>query len=139
MAADDKLALYKSKRDFAITSEPAEGGEEAAENLSFVIQKHWASRLHYDFRLELDGTMKSWAVPKGPSYDPTEKRMAVHVEDHPISYSAFERHHSAQAVWRGQGDHLGQGHLAVPSSALSGGGERCTGPPPGSLVRPMPN
>ncbi|MDB5851773.1 MAG: ligD [Rhodoferax sp.] len=88
--AEDKLALYKSKRDFGITSEPAEGGDEGGAHLNFVIQKHWASRLHYDFRLELDGTMKSWAVPKGPSYDPTEKRMAVHVEDHPISYSAFE-------------------------------------------------
>lgn len=86
----DPLQLYKSKRNFAVTSEPAEGGEEATGALSFVIQKHWASRLHYDFRLELDGTMKSWAVPKGPSYDPKDKRMAVHVEDHPIAYSSFE-------------------------------------------------
>ena len=86
----DKLKLYKSKRDFSITSEPAEGGEVGVDALTFVIQKHWASRLHYDFRLELDGTMKSWAVPKGPSYDPKDKRMAVHVEDHPISYSSFE-------------------------------------------------
>jgi bifunctional non-homologous end joining protein LigD len=86
----DSLKVYKSKRNFSITSEPAEGGEAAAGELSFVIQKHWASRLHYDFRLELDGTMKSWAVPKGPSYDTKDKRMAVHVEDHPISYSSFE-------------------------------------------------
>ncbi|MGZ3181734.1 MAG: DNA ligase D [Telluria sp.] len=86
----DALKQYKAKRNFAITSEPAEGGEAAAEELTFVIQKHWASRLHYDFRLELDGTMKSWAVPKGPSYDTRDKRMAVHVEDHPISYSSFE-------------------------------------------------
>jgi bifunctional non-homologous end joining protein LigD len=86
----DALKLYKAKRNFSITSEPAEGGEAAAGALSFVIQKHWASRLHYDFRLELDGTMKSWAVPKGPSYDTKDKRMAVHVEDHPIAYSSFE-------------------------------------------------
>jgi bifunctional non-homologous end joining protein LigD len=86
----DALKLYKSKRDFSITSEPAEGGEAGKDALTFVIQKHWASRLHYDFRLELDGTMKSWAVPKGPSYDTHDKRMAVHVEDHPISYSSFE-------------------------------------------------
>ncbi|QNA88807.1 DNA ligase D [Massilia sp. Dwa41.01b] len=86
----DALKLYKEKRDFTITSEPAEGGEPGREALTFVIQKHWASRLHYDFRLELDGTMKSWAVPKGPSYDTQDKRMAVHVEDHPISYADFE-------------------------------------------------
>ena len=86
----DSLKHYKSKRDFSITSEPAEGGERGKDGLSFVIQKHWASRLHYDLRLELDGTMKSWAVPKGPSYDPKDKRMAVHVEDHPIAYSSFE-------------------------------------------------
>jgi bifunctional non-homologous end joining protein LigD len=86
----DALKLYKAKRNFDITSEPAEGGKASAEALTFVIQKHWATRLHYDFRLELDGTMKSWAVPKGPSYDTHDKRMAVHVEDHPISYSDFE-------------------------------------------------
>jgi len=85
----DPLKHYKSKRNFAITSEPAEGGQ-SGEALTFVIQKHWASRLHYDFRLELGGTMKSWAVPKGPSYDPKDKRMAVHVEDHPIAYASFE-------------------------------------------------
>ncbi len=87
---EDALKPYKAKRNFAITPEPADGGEEGAGVLSFVIQKHWASRLHYDFRLELDGTMKSWAVPKGPSYDTHDKRMAVQVEDHPISYNRFE-------------------------------------------------
>lgn len=86
----DPLKLYKAKRDFKITAEPAEGGEASKGLLTFVIQKHWASRLHYDFRLELDGVMKSWAVPKGPSYDTHDRRMAVHVEDHPISYSDFE-------------------------------------------------
>ena len=90
MATTDPLKVYKAKRNFSITSEPAEGGAAGVGELSFVIQKHWASRLHYDFRLELDGTMKSWAVPKGPSYDTKDKRMAVHVEDHPISYADFE-------------------------------------------------
>ena len=81
----DALKTYKSKRNFAITPEPPEGGKGGEGALAFVIQKHWASRLHYDFRLELDGVMLSWAVPKGPSYDTHDKRMAVHVEDHPIS------------------------------------------------------
>ena len=84
------LAPYYEKRDFTITSEPRGGKPSAGEALSFVIQKHAASRLHYDFRLELDGTLKSWAVPKGPSLDPADKRMAVHVEDHPIDYAGFE-------------------------------------------------
>lgn len=90
MAKSDSLERYKAKRDFSLTSEPAEGGNANETAPSFVVQKHWASRLHYDFRLELEGSMKSWAVPKGPSFDPADKRMAVHVEDHPISYNTFE-------------------------------------------------
>ena len=91
-APPDPLARYWSKRNFAVTSEPrGESTQVAAGSaLSFVIQKHHASRLHYDFRLELDGVMLSWAVPKGPSYDPKDMRMAIHVEDHPLSYNSFE-------------------------------------------------
>jgi bifunctional non-homologous end joining protein LigD len=88
--ADNPLARYWAKRDFSATAEPR--GEHAPRSVerSFVIQKHAASRLHYDFRLELDGVLVSWAVPKGPSYDPALKRLAVHVEDHPLSYGGFE-------------------------------------------------
>lgn len=84
------LKTYKAKRNFKLTPEPEGAVEQGGEALSFVIQKHWATRLHYDFRLELDGVMLSWAVPKGPSYDTHDKRMAVHVEDHPVSYNQFE-------------------------------------------------
>lgn len=90
MADRNALRTYRDKRNFDATPEPAEGGEANEAARSFVVQKHWATRLHYDFRLELDGTMKSWAVPKGPSYDPQDKRMAMPTEDHPIAYNRFE-------------------------------------------------
>ena len=88
--SSNALKAYRDKRNFDVTPEPATGGVANENARVFVIQKHWATRLHYDFRLELDGTMKSWAVPKGPSFDPSDKRMAVHVEDHPLSYNTFE-------------------------------------------------
>lgn len=90
MTKSDPLKRYKAKRNFNKTPEPEQGGLVNANKPSFVIQKHWASRLHYDFRLEMNGTMKSWAIPKGPSLDPSIKRMAIQVEDHPVSYNQFE-------------------------------------------------
>jgi bifunctional non-homologous end joining protein LigD len=91
-AAADALQRYRAKRDFARTPEPraVRAAPARGKPLAFVIQKHDATRLHYDFRLELDGVLLSWAVPKGPSFDPADKRMAVRTEDHPLAYGSFE-------------------------------------------------
>ncbi|MCD6672462.1 MAG: DNA ligase D [Burkholderiaceae bacterium] len=121
MPSPDPLQRYREKRDFRFTAEPSgprASKREAAPALErvFVVQKHAARRLHYDFRLELDGALKSWAVPKGPSLDPHVKRMAVHVEDHPLDYADFEgtippKHYGAGTVivwdrgtWIAEGD-----------------------------------
>jgi bifunctional non-homologous end joining protein LigD len=86
-----KLKTYRAKRDFKITAEPSGAHKvEKAPHLRYVIQKHAATRLHYDLRLELDGVFRSWAVTKGPSLNPKDKRLAVEVEDHPLDYGDFE-------------------------------------------------
>jgi bifunctional non-homologous end joining protein LigD len=121
------LSRYGAKRKFHLTPEPpAEHVASTPTALSYVIQKHWASRLHYDFRLELDGVLLSWAVPRGPTFDPKEKRMAVHVEDHPVSYGSFEgtippRQYGAGTVivWdRGTWTPVGDPHAGLAAGKL---------------------
>ncbi len=86
----DKLKDYHNKRDFDMSPEPRGDQNFSEDELIFVIQKHNAGNLHYDFRLEVDGVLKSWAIPKGPSTNPDDKRLAIPTEDHPIEYAAFE-------------------------------------------------
>src|SRR6476646_4727980 len=101
-----RLDRYTRKRDFKKTSEPgSKAGGTRARKLLFVVQKHAARRLHWDFRLEWDGTLRSWAVPKGPSLDPADRRLAVEVEDHPIAYAKF-----AGEIPKGQ---YGGGHVDI--------------------------
>jgi DNA ligase D-like protein (predicted 3'-phosphoesterase) len=91
MSEDEKLEAYRKKRDFAKTSEPSGSGRKKTEGKPrFSVQKHRSKRLHYDLRLEVEGVLKSWAVPKGPSVDTREKRLAVPTEDHPLDYIDFE-------------------------------------------------
>ena len=146
--ADMPLAKYNEKRDFSITAEPSGGSSlrsrrrtkakgAGPDPLIFVIQKHWASRLHYDFRLELESVMLSWAVPKGPSYDPSMKSMAIHVEDHPLAYNTFEGTIPAKQygagtviVWdRGTWEPVGDPHegLAVGKLMFKLHGEKLAG------------
>ena len=120
------LATYRRKRDFAGTPEPRGRGGRRTGRLSFVIHRHAATRLHYDFRLELDGVLKSWAVPKEPRPLSGEKRLAVHVEDHPLEYGRFqgmipEGHYGAGKVviWdRGWWEPIGDPHAGYRKGSL---------------------
>ena len=91
LASSDPLKSYREKRNFGVTAEPEpSGGSTETHGQIFVVQKHSARSLHYDIRLEVDGVLKSWAVPKGPSTNPNDKRLAILTEDHPLEYASFE-------------------------------------------------
>ena len=127
MADRDPLSTYNAKRDFTKTAEP-KGTLAPGHGNRFMVQKHDATRLHWDLRLEVDGVMKSWAVTRGPSLNPDDKRLAVQTEDHPLSYSDFEGTIPHGRIWRRHGDAVGRRHLgADPGQVGQGPGE---GPSP---------
>ena len=138
MAEKKKLAGYRAKRDLERSGEPSGATRRAdGDGPVFVIQKHAASSLHYDFRLEVDGVLASWAVPKGPSTDPRVKRLAVEVEDHPLDYGDFEGAIGKGSYGAGRGDRLGHRQLREPRRGRADGrGQRSAATSPsGSTAR----
>ena len=140
MPTDRKLAKYRAKRDFKRTAEPSGTRKvKHAPALRFVIQKHAARRLHYDLRLELDGVFKSWAVTRGPSLDPADRRLAVEVEDHPLDYGDFEGTIPAgeygggtvqlwdRGFWIPEGEHSAHEQLAKGALRFTLVGKRLSG------------
>jgi len=126
------LETYRKKRNFAATAEP-KGAAAVADSNIFVVQKHDATRLHYDFRLALDGVLKSWAVTRGPSLNPGEKRLAVAVEDHPLEYANFEGTDRQRRIRRRRSHRVGQWNVG----ATRGCAQRLEeGPSPVRAARP---
>lgn len=127
-SGNDRLRAYHEKRDFSRTPEPRGGDERPDGPPIFVIQKHAASSLHYDFRLQVDGVLKSWAVPKGPSTDPRLRRLAIPTEDHPLAYAEFEGVIPAGQygagvvmVWDiGTYENITSGYLSMPEALAAG-------------------
>jgi bifunctional non-homologous end joining protein LigD len=126
----DALLRYRQKRDFTRTPEPDTGAPTDAGDLTFVIQQHRATRMHWDFRLEVDGVLVSWAVPRGPSLDPRDKRMAAHVEDHPFDYGGFEgiipkgNYGAGEVIVWDNGTYTPDEHGAFSWGDKSGGSQR---------------